>query len=72
MTVLYWFKRDLRVQDNPGLAAAAARGLPVLPVYVAEPELWAQPDAAGRHWDFIAESLTGNCRRIWGDWARLW
>lgn len=59
MTVLYWFKRDLRVEDNPSLVAAAARGAPVLPVYIAEPELWAQPDAAGRHWDFIAESLRG-------------
>lgn len=57
MTVLYWFKRDLRIEDNPGLTAAAARGLPVLPLYIAEPALWAEPDAAARHWDFIAESL---------------
>ena len=48
MTVVYWFKRDLRVEDNPGLAAAAAREAPVVPLYIAEPELWAQPDAAAR------------------------
>ena len=59
MTVLYWFKRDLRVEDNPGLVAATARGEAVLPLYIAEPALWAEPDAAGRHWAFIAESLAG-------------
>ena len=51
-----WFKRDLRVEDHRALAAAAARG-PVLPLYVVEPELWRQPDMAGRHWAFIAECL---------------
>ena len=53
---IVWFKRDLRVFDHPALAAAARRG-PVLPLYIAEPGLWAQPDAAGRHWAFAAESL---------------
>jgi deoxyribodipyrimidine photo-lyase len=53
---LVWFKRDLRVFDHAPLAQAARRG-PVLPLYIAEPGLWAQPDAAGRHWAFVAESL---------------
>ncbi|MCV6598172.1 MAG: deoxyribodipyrimidine photo-lyase [Mangrovicoccus sp.] len=51
-----WFKRDLRVQDNGALAGAAARG-PVLPLYMIEPEYWQQPDASGRQWAFVAESL---------------
>lgn len=51
-----WFKRDLRVADHAPLAEAAARGV-VLPLYVVEPDLWAQPDAAGRHWAFARESL---------------
>lgn len=51
-----WFKRDLRVWDHAALAGAAERG-PVLPLYIAEPGLWAEADAAGRHWDFIGESL---------------
>ncbi len=54
---LVWFKRDLRVADHAPLAAAAARG-PVLPLFVVEPGLWAQPDAAGRHWAFVRESLS--------------
>jgi deoxyribodipyrimidine photolyase len=40
-----WFKRDLRVHDHAALAQAAAHG-PVLCLYVLEPRLWAQPDAA--------------------------
>ncbi|TVP76523.1 deoxyribodipyrimidine photo-lyase [Thioalkalivibrio sp.] len=53
---LVWFKRDLRVQDHLPLVAAAERG-PVIPLYVVEPELWAQPDAAWRHWAFIRTCL---------------
>ncbi|AHM05578.1 Deoxyribodipyrimidine photolyase [Roseibacterium elongatum DSM 19469] len=55
--VLVWFKRDLRIDDNPALAAACEVGARVLPLYIVEPELWAQPDAAARHWRFVAESL---------------
>jgi deoxyribodipyrimidine photo-lyase len=51
-----WFKRDLRVADHAALVAAAVQG-PVLPLYIAEPALWAQPDAAARQWAFAAESL---------------
>ena len=53
---LVWFKRDLRVDDHRPLAEAAARG-PVLPLYIIEPGLWRQQDAADRHQRFIAESL---------------
>ncbi|AOS46146.1 Deoxyribodipyrimidine photo-lyase [Lacunisphaera limnophila] len=31
---LVWFRQDLRVQDNPALAAAVTRGRPVIPVYI--------------------------------------
>ncbi len=63
---LVWLKRDLRVCDHAALTEAARRG-PVLPIYIAEPELWAQPDAAGRHWAFIGESLA----ELAGDLAAL-
>lgn len=56
MNVLVWLKRDLRIQDHPALTLAASLG-PVLPVYVVEPELWAQPDAAARQWEVVAEAL---------------
>lgn len=54
--VICWFKRDLRVQDHPALASAAARG-PVIPLYIVEPELWAQADASGRQYAFLREAL---------------
>ncbi len=53
---IVWFKRDLRIADHRPLALAAAQGA-VLPLYIAEPELWAQPDVSARQWDFAAECL---------------
>lgn len=58
MNVLVWFRRDLRVADHPALALAASLGR-VLPLWVADPEEWRQPEAAGRHWAVLAETLSG-------------
>lgn len=56
-----WFKRDLRVEDHAALAQACARaqGGRLIALYIAEPEMWAQPDMSGRQWDFTAETLRG-------------
>jgi deoxyribodipyrimidine photo-lyase len=52
-----WFKRDLRIEDHRPLIYAAQNG-PVLPVFIAEPDLWgSQPDMSGRQWAFVRESL---------------
>ncbi len=51
-TTLLWFGRDLRLADNPALAAALARGGPVVPVFLlddAEAGAWA-PGGASRWW----------------------
>ena len=57
---LVWFKRDLRVEDHAPLAGAvAASGGHVIPLYILEPDLWAQPDMSRRHFDFLGECLTG-------------
>ncbi|MFN4202089.1 MAG: FAD-binding domain-containing protein [Tabrizicola sp.] len=56
MNVLVWLKRDLRLHDHPALSLAAGLGQ-VLPLYIVEPELWAQADASARQWEFLAESL---------------
>ena len=53
---IVWFKRDLRVADHRPLAMAAKLG-PVLPLYIVEPNFWAEPDASARQWAFAAESL---------------
>ena len=46
---LVWFRHDLRLDDNPALAAAAARGR-VVPVFIWAPEEEApwEPGAASR------------------------
>ena len=54
---IVWFKRDLRIADHRPLARAATQGA-VLPLYIAEPDLWAQGDASARQWEFAAESLS--------------
>ncbi|MBY0334593.1 MAG: deoxyribodipyrimidine photo-lyase, partial [Acetobacteraceae bacterium] len=48
--VILWFRQDLRLADNPALAAVA--GQPVLPLYVIEEDAadrWL-PGAAARWW----------------------
>jgi deoxyribodipyrimidine photo-lyase len=50
--VIVWFRQDLRLVDHPALAAAAATGRPVIPVYVWAPDDdgdW-PPGAASRVW----------------------
>jgi len=53
---LVWFKRDLRLQDHAALATAAQRAA-VRCIYVVEPGLWQQADAALQHFEFVRESL---------------
>lgn len=51
-SVLVWFRRDLRLADHPALTAAAATGLPIVPVFLWNPEDEGQPapGAASRWW----------------------
>ena len=53
---IVWFKRDLRINDHAPLYEAAARGA-VCPLYIVEPDMWAEADASRRHYDFLCESL---------------
>lgn len=36
LPLILWFRRDLRLDDNPMLAAAAATGRPLIPVFIAD------------------------------------
>ncbi|MBC7548066.1 MAG: deoxyribodipyrimidine photo-lyase/cryptochrome family protein [Polaromonas sp.] len=81
LTVVLWFKRDLRWHDHAPLANAALwaaqSGGTVLPLWVDEPAMWAQPDMAAQHFGFAHECLTeldawiaadgGALRRMHGD-----
>jgi deoxyribodipyrimidine photo-lyase len=49
---LLWFRQDLRLSDNPALAAALEHRSPVIPVFIWAPEEegpW-PPGAASRWW----------------------
>ena len=39
--VIFWFRRDLRLADNPALSAAVATGRPVVPLFIVDEALLA-------------------------------
>lgn len=53
---IVWFKRDLRIHDHAALWGAYTCG-PVIPLYIFEPELWAQPDMSHRQFMFLSASV---------------
>ncbi len=44
--VLFWFRRDLRFSDHPGLVACQAARVPVIPVFILDPQTEALGAAA--------------------------
>ncbi|MBK5964978.1 deoxyribodipyrimidine photolyase [Thiocystis minor] len=71
-TILLWFRRDLRLDDNPALTHALSTGARIVPVYIHAPNEeapWA-PGAASRWWlhgSLLAldESLQRFGGRLW-------
>jgi deoxyribodipyrimidine photo-lyase len=55
VTAIHWFRRDLRLGDNPALHAAAEAGGDVLALYVLDPRLWESAGAPRRA--YLARSL---------------
>jgi deoxyribodipyrimidine photo-lyase len=45
-----WFRRDLRIADNPALAEAAAAGAPLVPLYIHDESLDGRPVGAASKW----------------------
>jgi deoxyribodipyrimidine photo-lyase len=70
MTSVMWFRRDLRLADNPALAAAVAAGAgnvagrQVVPLFVLDPTLW-RPAGPSRR-AYLAASLADLGDRIGG------
>jgi deoxyribodipyrimidine photo-lyase len=56
-----WFRRDLRVRDNPALVEALAEG-PVTALFVVDPVLWSGAGAARRAW--LAANVLALAERI--------
>lgn len=55
--IIHWFRRDLRIADNPALWSASKLGVPVIPVYVAsdwrDRHMWTGPNRQ----QFLCNSL---------------
>lgn len=62
--IVCWFRRDLRVEDNPALHHAAATGQPVIPLFAVDEELVARAPGDGAAFDFQAECLHDLARSI--------
>ncbi|MFM7651585.1 MAG: FAD-binding domain-containing protein, partial [Vulcanococcus sp.] len=60
---LFWHRRDLRLADNLGLAAAASANHAVTGVFVLDPAILAAPDMAPARVWFLRESLAELQRR---------
>ncbi len=56
--VVFWFRRDLRLEDNAGLYHALKSGFPVLPLFIFDTDILAQLDnKADKRVDFIHQAL---------------
>ncbi|HEX8656730.1 MAG TPA: deoxyribodipyrimidine photo-lyase [Hymenobacter sp.] len=55
---LFWHRRDIRIHDNAGLAAALASGLPVVPFFIYDREILDPlPDKADARLTFIYDEV---------------
>lgn len=70
-SVIVWFRQDLRLTDNPALAAAGQRGAPVIPVFIYDPEQEGRwpPGGAARWW--LHHSLHELDKQLRGRGSRL-
>lgn len=55
--VIVWFRRDLRIDDNPALFHAAEAGCPVIPLFIFDKELIRSLPSDGAAFNFQAEAL---------------
>jgi deoxyribodipyrimidine photo-lyase len=61
-TIIYWFRNDLRLNDNPAFAQACSHGDHLLPIYLHQKTLeaatpWGFPRVASHRRNFLQESL---------------
>ena len=61
MPAVAWFRRDLRLGDNPMLGAAAAADGEVVPLFVVDPAVWEPASDVRRA--YLIDSLRALLRR---------
>jgi deoxyribodipyrimidine photo-lyase len=54
---IFWFRRDLRLDDNAGLYQALAAGLPVVPIFIFDKDILEKLDADDRRVAFIHAAI---------------
>ncbi len=54
-SVIWWIRRDVRLEDNPALQAALQTGLPVIPLFILDPNLLQNPPT--RRQTFLFQAL---------------
>jgi len=67
---VWWIKRDFRLHDNEALQTALERSETVIPVFVFEPELIAQPDYSAMHihaWHQALSDLKARLQAVGSD-----
>ncbi len=68
--ILAWFRRDLRLTDNPAWSWAVGTGRPVVPVFVLDEEEGEQPIGGASRW-WLHGSLQALDRALRGQGSRL-
>lgn len=56
-SVIWWIRRDLRLNDNPALQAAVASDKAVIPVFILDPKLINSPNASEKRLGFLWAGL---------------
>ena len=59
-TVILWFRRNLRLRANAALAAAAATGQPIVPVYIIDEQ---DEGGASGHGDLLSRWARSGTRK---------
>ena len=54
---IFWFRRDLRLNDNVGLFHALKSGLPILPIFIFDPEILKELPKDDARVSFIHKTL---------------
>ena len=54
---IFWFRRDLRIEDNRGLEAALNSGLAVLPIFIFDPRILKPLPKTDARMTFICQAL---------------
>lgn len=76
-TIIYWFRNDLRLHDNPSLQKAIDTGLPIVPVYIVDDAFMAMHPLGFERTGvfrqkFIWQSLKNLTKNIEKAGNRLW